>query len=418
MAINSALITSSQTWNWPAGVTRAWLEGTGGGGAGGAATGNPATGGGGGGGAFAGKFLRKGVESGLVIAIGAAGVAVSNSVGGAGGDTTVTQNGVTRLTAKGGSGGNAGTSNSTNGGGGSGGVGGSSVGDYAYDGGAGGTGSFTATTGRSGAGGSAAWTKGNGNGATSGTAGTSPGGDAGDGAAGVADNLTGLTPTSGYGGGGSGGKANAATNRQAGNGFDGAVRVWWDDAEPTATNQGGNLNPTTTIGWGGGNFSGSSSHVAQSFLAPASFNLSAVWVRLANQGDPTDNVYLEIISGNPTTGYTVVATSNQKALTDFVRHQNNGSLIGPGLEWFTFSSPPSLVSGQEYSIVARRTGPNGSPPNWMTGITGGSAYANGTYYFELNGTWTPSSTNDVGFELYGDAASVADLDGMFFGSAV
>ena len=125
-------ITASGNWPWPVGVTEATVEGVGQGGFGRNAL-TPSFGwGGGGGGAYSRAVLTKGVEANLVITIGNAAAFNNARV-----DTTVVQNGVTRVLAKPGA--NASTASSGTAGG-AGGSAAAGTGTVKYSGGAGGQG--------------------------------------------------------------------------------------------------------------------------------------------------------------------------------------------------------------------------------------------------------------------------------------
>lgn len=231
-----AVLTTTQTWPWPDGVTSLTAEGIGGGGGGGAASGNPATGGGGKGGGYAKVVVTKAAESTLTINIGALGTGgVSTAAGGNGTPSEVVQGGSTVLRAPGGNGGAVGSANSTNGAGATA-ANGTAVGSTTFAGGNGGTGNFTSGVQGSGAGGGAAGPTSVGGAASVNTAGTAGTGTfvngtayQSAGSAGVGNNLAGIAAAN-YGGGGSGGKTIAAANQNGGNGAAGMILLTWANA--------------------------------------------------------------------------------------------------------------------------------------------------------------------------------------------
>lgn len=228
--------TTSVVWNWSdiAPITEILAHGIGGGGAGGPATGNPACGGGGKGGGYADVIITKGAETTLSITVGAGGVNTgSTNVLRAGGNSTVVQNGVTRILAPGGYGGAGAASNSMAGAGATL-TAGTAIGGVTKTGGNGGTGNFASGATGSGGGGGAASELGNGGNAAVYVAGIGRMPYGGTGGTGVGDNLQGNNGNQ-YGGGGSGGKAITTTDRLGGNGAIGFV--WFEYEVPFIVNR-------------------------------------------------------------------------------------------------------------------------------------------------------------------------------------
>lgn len=215
----STTITTSQTWNWPAGVRYVIAEALGSGGAGGYGAANPAYCGGGKGGGYAKKKIIKGTESSLSITVGTGGDgSVSGGSGYNGAATTIVQNAATVLSAQGGAG------VATNGTTGATGTVGSATGDTTWGSGNGANSSGT----NSGAGGGAGGTTGAGSGQTAGS-GTWLDGSTNQGAGGASVAVRNPGNIGGqYGGGGSGGSTNQNTDRAGGNGYDGVVMLTWE----------------------------------------------------------------------------------------------------------------------------------------------------------------------------------------------
>lgn len=238
MAIQTTEITSNQTWNWPTGVVYATVEALGASGGSGGVSGNPAGGGGGMGGGYAKKTVTKGVESGLVFTIGAAGSAgVSTGGNGtAGGYTEVTQNGTAIIRATGGAFGQGGTASSAFVGGTT--ANGTALGDTTYTGGAGQDGDITSPYSSGGGGGAAGPTSNGTSGASGGTRGTGTWADGSTTrhASGQASKTAAAAGTAGtaYGGGPSGGLATASTNRAGAAGAGGVGLVSWYQPAVTA----------------------------------------------------------------------------------------------------------------------------------------------------------------------------------------
>lgn len=238
MAIQTATITSNQTWNWPTGVVYATVEALGASGGSGGVSGNPAGGGGGMGGGYAKKAVTKGVEAGLVWVIGAAGGAgaATGANGTAGGYTEVTQGGTAIVRATGGDFGRGGTGNSAYVGGTT--ANGTALGDTTYTGGAGQDGDITSPYSSGGGGGAAGPTSNGTSGASGGARGTGTWADGSTTrhAAGQASKTSAAAGTAGsnYGGGPSGGLATATTNRAGAAGAGGVGLMSWYQPAITA----------------------------------------------------------------------------------------------------------------------------------------------------------------------------------------
>lgn len=158
----------------------------------------------------------------------------------------------------------------------------------------------------------------------------------------------------------------------------------------------------------GGNYafndSGTYSHMAQSFAPTTSYSVYSIQLSLLKAGTPLGTIKVSIRAesgGNPGSSIT-----NGDSIT-----MNASSLsTSTAFVEFTFSTPPSLVSGTTYYIELTHTGGtfNGTDTvGWSR--SGANSYAGGIMELQTNsGGWTDIGGEDFAWKMY-----KADLGGSF-----
>lgn len=131
----------------------------------------------------------------------------------------------------------------------------------------------------------------------------------------------------------------------------------------------------------------------QSFTTVGAINTDRVDLYLDKVGSPTDNIYLEILSGSITG--TVIGTSANVSASGVVAGYNS----------FTFSPAVSLSASTKYYMRLFRTGArDATNRNRWSGTVGagsGSVYASNGAYHRDNNVWSSEATDeDQRFKVY------------------
>jgi hypothetical protein len=137
----------------------------------------------------------------------------------------------------------------------------------------------------------------------------------------------------------------------------------------------------------------------QTFTTTTATSVSSVRLSIWKTASPTDNLTVSIyaVSGGLPTG-SALGTSN------IVVGSTLGTTALTGLNsptTFTFATPVALAASTQYALMpARSTGLNATNYYNITG-QGSSPYAGGNMVNYNGTTYTASSTNDLGFAVYG-----------------
>jgi hypothetical protein len=139
----------------------------------------------------------------------------------------------------------------------------------------------------------------------------------------------------------------------------------------------------------------------------SALTISSISLLAYNSGTPTDNLYAEITSTDPTG--TVLATSAQIAASSITATTQ----AAPQTIKLTFATPPTISASATFGIRIRRTG-SVDAANYVSLVGSfGSSYASGSSY-AFNGTTWSTNTNDIKV-IVNKTVTVASDAYYFFG---
>lgn len=136
---------------------------------------------------------------------------------------------------------------------------------------------------------------------------------------------------------------------------------------------------------------GTEERLGQTFTASASYSLKYIEVYLIAVGGPTDNVFVELHSTDPSG--TLLGTSNSIAYNALGNGAN-------GYTRFTFSSPISITNTNVYGIAVARDGSRDTSNYYQLYVNPSNPYAGGQNYHRNNGVWSNFVDEDFNFLTY------------------
>lgn len=135
--------------------------------------------------------------------------------------------------------------------------------------------------------------------------------------------------------------------------------------------------------------------LGQSFLTGSAYSLAAIDLKIIRVLSPTDNVYLELVSGS--------ITGTVEGTSDDVVGSSLPTSVGTRKTRFTFSTPVSLSSGVRYYVRFLRDGARDTT-NYYSWRTSGDKAAEADYDRD-NNTWAATGDSvDYSLETYGNTA--------------